>query len=49
VGGASRFFCLGLAMATIASQLTIRAFEKKLAKAQEIMARYRNTLHLLAK
>lgn len=25
------------------------AFEKKMAKAEEIMARYRNTLHVLAK
>jgi putative addiction module antidote len=25
------------------------AFEKKMAKAEEIMARYRNTLHTLAK
>jgi putative addiction module antidote len=25
------------------------AFEKKMVKAQEIMARYRNTLHVLAK
>jgi putative addiction module antidote len=25
------------------------AFEKKMAKAEEIMARYRNTLHALAK